>query len=132
MRGLFMLLAAMAVLACGAALSGTYHLTSINGIELPANWPFRSHGTITVTSGSLTLTSDSTFTSTVTTHEGDADPETENNSGTFTLDESNVIHFTPGPASDDDDPFEGTWDGDQITVTFDDIDDIEVTLVFRR
>ncbi len=132
MRRLLLLLAAMAVLACSAAMSGTYHLTSINGIELPANWPFRSHGTITVTSGSLTLTSDSTFTSTVTSREADGDPETENASGTFTLDESNVIHFTPGPESDDDDPFVCTWDGDQITVTFEGIDDIEVTLVFRR
>ena len=81
-----------------------------------------------VTSGSLTLTSDSTFTSTVTSREADGDPETENNSGTFTLDESNVIHFTPRPESDDDNPFEGTWDGGQITVKVDD----DITLVFRR
>ncbi len=130
MRRLLPLLAAMAVFACSAPVSGTYHLVSVNGVELPA--PMEGFGTFTFTSGSLTLTSDSTYTSTVTYHIDDGDPETEDDSGTFTLDESNVIHFTPGPESDDDDPFEGTWDGDQITVTFDDIDDIEVTLVFRR
>ena len=123
MRRLFPLLAAMAVLACGAAVSGTYHLLSVNGMELPA-----TIGTSTVTSGSLTLTSDSTFTSTVTFHEADGDPETDNDSGTFTLDESNVIHFTPGSESDDENPSEGTWDGDQITVKVDD----NFTLVFRR
>ncbi len=123
MRRLFPLLAAMAVLACGAAVSGTYHLVSVNGMELPA-----TIGTYTLTSGSLTLTSDSTFTYTDTSHEADGDPETENNSGTFTLDESNVIHFTPGPESDDENPSEGTWDGDQITVKVND----DITLVFRR
>ncbi len=123
MRRLFPLLAAMAVLACGAAVSGTYHLLSVNGMELLA-----TIGTSTVTSGSLTLTSDSTFTSTVTFHEADGDPETDNDSGTFTLDESNVIHFTPGSESDDENPSEGTWDGDQITVKVDD----DIRLVFRR
>ncbi len=123
MRRLFPLLAAMAVLACGAAVSGTYQLVSINGMELPA-----TIGTYTLTSGSLTLTSDSTFTYTGTFHEADGDPETENDSGTFTLDESNVIHFTPGPESDNDNPSEGTWDGDQITVRVDD----DITLVFWR
>ncbi len=81
-----------------------------------------------VTSGSLTLTSDSTFTSRVTSREGDGDAVTENNSGTFTIDESNVIRFTPRPESDDDNPLEGTWDGGQITVKVDD----DITLVFRR
>ena len=126
MRRLFPLLAAMAVLACGAAVSGTYHLVSVNGMELPANDPL--FPTYTVTSGSLTLASDSTFTLTITSHEADGDPETENESGTFTLDESNVIHFTPGSESDDENPSEGTWDGDQITVKVDD----NFTLVFRR
>ena len=125
MRRILPLLAVIAVLACGAALSGTYNLVSINAMELPAT--IEIFGTGTVTSGSLTLTSDSTFTATVTAHEGDGDLETFNYSGTFTLDESNVIHFTHGPESDDDDPFEGTLDGDQITVIDDDI-----TLVFRR
>ncbi len=123
MRRLFPLLAAMAVLACGAAVSGTYQLVSINGMELPA-----TIGTYTLTSGSLTLTSDSTFTYTGTFHEADGDPETDNDSGTFTLDESNVIHFTPGPESDVENPSEGTWDGDQITVKLND----DITLVFRR
>ncbi len=125
MRRLLPLLTAMAVLACGAAASGTYHLVSISGTELPATDPL--FPTYTITSGSLTLTSDSTFTLTITSHEADGDPETENASGTFTLDESNVIHFTPVPGQADDTPFEGTWDGDQITVTLDDI-----TFVFRR
>ena len=59
----------------------------------------------------------------------DGDPETFfYASGTFTLDESNVIHFTPGPEPEDEEPFEGTWDGDQITVSEDDED----TFVFRR
>ena len=124
MRRLLPLLAAMSVLACDTGVSGTYDLVSVNGEELPF-----SVGTFTITSGSLALTSDSTFTSTVRTHEGDADPETENNSGTFTLDESNVIHFTPGPESDDMTRTEGMWDGDQITVKV--LDD-DITLVFRR
>ncbi len=126
MRRLLPLLAAMAILACGAAVSGTYHLVSISGTELPATIEF--FGTHTFTSGSLTLTSDSTFTYTGTFHEADGDPETENASGTFTLDESNVIHFTPVPGQADDTPFEGTWDGDQITVKVDD----DIKLVFRR
>ena len=59
-------------------------------------------------------------------YEGDEDPEMFNE-GTITLDESNIIHFTPGPESEDDFPPEGTWDGDQISVSEDDW-----TLVFRR
>ena len=125
MRRLLPLLAAMAVLACGAGVSGNYDLVSISDQELPATVEF--FGTETVWSGSLTL-SDSTYTVTATVSKGDGDPETENASGTFTLDESNVIHFTPGPQSDDDEPFDGTWDGDQITVSFDD----DVTLVYLR
>ena len=130
MRRLLPLLAAMAVLACGAALSGNCHLVSVSGAELPAPIEFETFGTTTIThtSGSLTLTSDSTFTSTLTFHEGDGDPETGRISGTFTLDESNVIHFTPGPQSEDNAPFEGTWDGNQITIPIDDLG----TLVFRR
>ena len=125
MRRILPLLAAMAVLACGAAVSGTYHLVSIGGTELPATDPL--FPTYTITSGSLTLTSDSTFTLTITSHEADGDPETESESGTFTLDESNVIHLTPRPESDDMTRTEGTWDGDQITVKVDD----DNTLVFR-
>ncbi len=124
MRRILPLLAAMAVLACGTAVSGTYHLVSISGTELPATVEF--FGTHTFTSGSLTLTSDSTFTATYV-YERDGDPWTENDSGTFTLDEYNMIHFTPGPESDDDDPFEGCWNGDQITVPLGD----DVTFVFR-
>ncbi len=127
MRRLIPLLAAMSVLACGDTVSGTYHLVSISGTELPATHPL--FPTKTVISGSLTLTSDSTFTFTVTSHEADGAPETESASGTFTLDESNVIHFTPGPESDDESPSEGTWDGDQITIKV--LDD-DITLVFRR
>ena len=126
MRRILPLLAAMAVLACGDAVSGTYQFVSISGTELPAPDPL--FPTSTVTSGSLTLTSDSTFTVTVTSYEADGDPETESQSGTFTLDESNVIHFNPESASDDHTPFEGTWDGDQITVKVTD----DITLVFRR
>ena len=126
MRRILPLLAAMAVLACGAGVSGTYHLVSISDTELPAADPL--FPTNTVTSGSLTLTSDSTFTFTVTSHEADGDPATESESGTFTLDESNVIYFTPGPESDDMTGTEGTWDGDQITVKVTD----DITLVFRR
>ncbi len=115
MRRLLPLLAAMSVLACATGLSGTYDLVTINDQELP--FTFEIFGPATITSGALTL-SDSTYTLTATVSE-----ETENDSGAFTLDESNVIHF----ASDDDEPFEGTWDGDQITVSLDDW-----TLVFRR
>ena len=122
MRRLLPLLAAMSVLACDTGVSGTYDLVSVNGEELP--FTFEIFGPATITSGSLTL-SDSTFTATLTIYDGDGDSEPFNLSGTFTLDESNVIHFTPGPESDDDEPFEGTLDGDQITVQPD-------TLVFRR
>ena len=121
MRRLLPLLAAMAVFACDAGLSGTYDLVTINDQELPVTGEF--FGTITVTSGSLTL-SDSTFTATLTSYDGDGDFYS---SGTFTLDESNIIHFTPGPESEDDFPSEGTWDGDQISSSEDDW-----TVVFRR
>ena len=124
MRRLLPLLAAMSVLGCGATLSGTYNLVTISDQELPATVDF---GTETVWSASLTL-SDSTYALTFTVSEGDGDPGTENDSGAFTLDESNVIHFTPGPQSDDGEPFEGTWDGDQLTVSLGD----DITLVFRR
>ena len=125
MRRLLPLLAAMAVLACDAGVSGTYDLVAINDQELPATIEF--FGTSTIMSGSLTL-SDSTYAVTIMAYEGDGDPETANESGRFTLDESNIIHFTPGPESEDDTPSEGTWDGDQITVSLDD----PLTLVFRR
>ncbi len=125
MRRLLPLLAAMAVLACGAGVSGTYDLVAISDQELPATIEF--FGTSTIMSGSLTL-SDSTYAFTIVSYEGDGDPETFNESGTTMLDESNIIHFTPGPESEDDTPSEGTWDGDQITVQPDD----ENTFVFRR
>ena len=127
MRRLLPFLAAMLVFACDAGVSGTYDLVTINDQELP--FTFEIFTTVTITSGSLTL-SDSTFTATLTSYDGvDGDPETFfYESGTFTLDESNVIHFTPGPESEDDFPSEGTWDGDQITVSEDDED----TFVFRR
>ena len=124
MRRLLPLLAAMAVFACDAGMSGTYDLVTINDQELPVTGEF--FGTITITSGSLTL-SDSTYAFTIMSYEGDGDPETFNESGTITLDESNIIHFTSGPESEDDFPPEGTLDGDQITVLDDDW-----TLVFRR
>ena len=121
MRRLLPLLAAMSVLACDTGVSGTYDLVTINDQELP--FTFELFGTVTITSGSLTL-SDSTFTATLTSYDGDGDTFNE---GTFTLDESNIIHFTSGPESEDDFPPEGTLDGDQITVLDDDW-----TLVFRR
>ena len=126
MRRLVPLLVAMAVFACDAGVSGTYDFVAINDQELPVTIEF--FGTSTITSGSLTLTSDSTYTVTVTASEGDGDPETGTESGTFTLDESNIIHFTPGPESEDDAPSEGMWDGDQITIQLGD----EYALVFRR
>ena len=127
MRRLLPLLAAMAVFACDAGVSGTYDLVIIDDQELP--FTFELFGTVTITSGSLTL-SDSTFTATLTSYDGvDGDPETFfNESGTITLDESNIIHFTPGPESEGEEPSEGTWDGDQITVRPDD----ENRFVFRR
>ena len=124
MRRLLPLLAAMAVVACDAGMSGNYDLVTINDQELPATREF--FGTVTITSGSLTL-SDSTYAFTIMAYEGDGDPETFIESGTITLDESNIIHFTPGPESEDDFPSEGTRDGDQISVSEDD-----GTLVFRR
>ena len=123
MRRLFPLLAAMSVLACDAGVSGTYDLVSWDGEELPASFEF--FGTTTVTSGSIALTGDSTFTFTMTSYDDDEDPEPFTFSGTFTLDESNAIHFTPGPESNEE-PFDATWDGDQITISDDD------TLVFQR
>ena len=125
MRRLLPLLAATALLACDASVSGTYDLVAVSDQELPATVEF--FGTSTLTSGSVTL-SDSTYAATIVSYEGNGDPETENESGTFTLDESNIIHFTPGPESEDDDPFEGMWEGDQITIQLDD----DITLVFRR
>ena len=124
MRRLLPLLAAVPALACGAAASG-YDLVTVSGAALPAS--IEVFGTMTVTSGSITLRTDSTFAFTLTFRRGDGFPETENDSGTFTLDELNVIHFAPELGSDDEEPFEGAWDGDRITVTFDDI-----ALVFLR
>ena len=121
MRRLLPFLAAMSVLACDTGVSGTYDLVTINDQELP--FTFELFGPVTITSGSLTL-SDSTFTATLTSYDGDGDNES---SGTITLDESNIIHFTSGPESEDDFSAEGTLDGDQITVLDDDW-----TLVFRR
>jgi hypothetical protein len=123
MRRLLPFLAAMSVLACDTGVSGTYDLVTINDQELP--FTFEIFGTVTITSGSLTL-SDSTYTYTMTSYQGD-DPETFNESGTFTLDVvSNVIQFAPGPESGEE-PIEATWDGDQITVPLD-----GDTFVFRR
>ena len=126
MRRLLPLLAAAAVLACGASSSGNYSLVSVSGAALPAPIVFDLI-TITHTSGSLTLTSDSTFVSTLTFYEEDGDPETSDVSGKFTLDELNVLRFTPGPGSEDG-PFEGKLDGNQITIPVEN----RGTLVFRR
>jgi hypothetical protein len=111
------------------APSGNYGLVSVSGASLPAAIVFETFDatTITHTSGSLTLTSDSTFVSVLTFFQDDGDPETSNVRGTFRVDEFNVIRFTPGPGSEDG-PFEGTWDGDQITIPIED----RGTLVFRR
>ncbi len=141
MRRLLPILAATAALACASSssgdhsladnysLSGTYSLVSVSGVGLPAPIEFQTSGitTLTHTSGSLTLTSDSTFMSTLTFYVDDGDPETSNVSGTLTIDEFNVIRFTPGSGSEDR-PFEGTLDGNQITMPIDDLG----TLVFRR
>ena len=129
MRRLLPLLAATAVLACGASLSGNYSLVSVSGAGLPAPIEFETSGitTLTHTSGSLTLTSDSTFISTLTFFEDDGDPETSTVSGTYTIDEFNVIRFTPGPGSQDG-PFEGTLDGNRIIIPIED----QGTLVFQR
>ena len=125
MRKLVPLVAAMAVFACDAGVSGTYDFVAVNDQELPATVEF--FGTSTLMSGSLTL-SDATYSVTITLSEGDGDPETGNESGTFTIDESNIIHFTPGPESEDDEPSEATWDGDEVTILLSD----EYRLVFRR
>ena len=128
MRRLLPILAATAALAC-ASSSGNYSLVSVSGVGLPAPIEFGISGitTLTHTAGSLTLTSDSTFMSTLTFYVDDGDPETSNVSGTFTIDEFNVIRFRPGAGSQDG-PFEGTLDGDQITIPIED----QGTLVFRR
>ncbi len=129
MRRLLPLLAATAVLACGASMSGNYQLVSVGGAELPAAIRFETPRptTITHTSGSLTLTSGSTFRSTLRFYEDDRDPETGIVTGTFTVDDLNVIRFTPGPDSESD-PFEGTWEGKLITIPIYD----QGALVFRR
>ena len=75
-----------------------------------------------------TLTGESTYSFTFTVSEDEGDPVTENESGTYTLDDSNVIQFTPGPESEDEEPSEGTWDGDEITVLV----ESNITIVFRR
>ena len=129
MRRLLPLLAATAVLACGASLSGNYQLVSVSGAELPAAIQFATPRTTTIThtSGSLTLTSDSTFRSTLRFYEDEGDPETGIVTGIFTLDEFNVIRFIPGPESGDG-PFEGTWEGNHITIPIED----RGTLVYQR
>jgi hypothetical protein len=58
MRRFLPLLASLAVLGCGADVSGTYALVSVDGQDLP--YSFELFGTVIVTSGTLTLR-DSTF-----------------------------------------------------------------------
>ncbi len=118
---------------CGTTLLGSYSLVSVGGAELPASVEFELLGTttITVVAGSLTLRSDSTFEANMTFRWDEVYPDsTWASSGKFTLGASNVIHFTPRPESEDDDPSEGegTWDGDRITVASEDFG----AFVYRR
>lgn len=127
MRMLLPLLLAIALIACESAVPGTYHVASVNDAELPATFEF--FGTGTLLSGSLTLKGDMTWSGTLRTHDSNGVEKTETDSGTFTVDGSNVIHFMPGPQSTDGNPFEGSWDGvNQIVIKLSD----DVAFIYRR
>ena len=133
MRKLLLLLAATVVLvgattkrqidAPSAEVFGTYTLVSVNDEELPYTDPEDGE---TVTDGSLNLRTDWSFAVSLTVLEGVQEPNTLTFLGTFTLDESNIMHFTV----DGGDTAKGTWDGnDQITIM---PEGEELTLIFRR
>ena len=108
--------------APSAEVFGTYTLVSINDVELPYTDPEDGE---TVTDGSLNLRTDWSFAVSLTVLEGVQEPNTLTFLGTFTLDESNILHFT----GDDGDSEEGVWDGNnQITI----IVDGDLTFLFRR
>ena len=78
-----------------------------------------------MSAGSLSLRSDWSCSISATIRQGNQEPETNSSPGTFTLDDSNIVHFS----FDDGYSVEGAWDGNnQITI----IDVDEDTLVFRR
>ena len=102
---------------------GNYALASVNGEELPYDVPDED---AVVHAGSLDLKSDWTGTISLTVREGDQELATLSFPGTFTLDESNTLHFDI-----EDESQKGMWDGkDQITMIIEDEDDL--TFIFRR
>ncbi len=119
-----------------SGVSGAYTLRSVNGRNIPFSETVTLGGltlTVEITSGTLRLNSDATWSMSVTTSRtegGTTVTDTETESGIFTLvrfsackssaSEPNTIRFTDG------DTFDGTWNGDTITI----IDG--GTLVFRR
>ncbi len=107
--------------APSAEVFGNYTLVSVNEGELPYTIAEED-----VTAGSIILRSDWTFTMSLTFRQGDQELETPSFPGTFTLDESNILHFT----LDDGDSLGGAWDGnDQITMIE---EGKELTFIFRR
>ena len=136
MRKLFSVAAICLVLsACGDAFtpdgtSGTYDLTLVNGISMPASISIVEDG-ITVQfsfdTGTLTLRADGTYTfaSTLTITSGSTTvAETETESGTFALQEPATIIFT----ATDGDTGSGTIAGGIITI----IDDEFVFVLEKR
>lgn len=111
-RRTFPLLATLAVAGCGADVSGTYALVGIDGQDLP--YTFELFGTVTViTSGALAL-GDSTYEFTSTGSDPDGGDESWSESGTYTLDESNIICFTRDPSSSSPPPPPPPVPGDTI------------------
>lgn len=136
MRKLFSVAAICLVLsACGDAFtpdgtSGTYDLTLVNGIAMPASISIVEDG-ITVQfsfdTGTLTLRADGTYTfaSTLTITSGSTTvAESETESGTFALQEPATIIFT----ATDGDTGSGTIAGGIITI----IDDEFVFVLEKR
>lgn len=140
MRKMFSVGATCLLLAgCGDAftpdgIAGTYSLTSVNGIAMPASISITEDGTsvtLTFTSGSLTLRADGTYLFTLATEvaiDGQTVTHTETDSGTYNLQEPSTITVT---SSDDGEVSTAILVGGTITV-IDDEDGIVATLIFEK
>lgn len=132
---------ALLITACTDSLNptadsaaGTYNLTSVNGVSMPASISTTEQGvtvTITYSSGSVTLRADGTFSfasSISIDFGGQVVTEDETDSGTYTISGTTI---TITPTSDPTDVDTATLIGNTITVV--DADDgITTTLIFQK
>ncbi len=132
MRRILSIGALCLLVACGedsnsvfspSGVSGTYNLTSVNGVALPATVTgeddLGNPETVTFTAGSLTLQADGTHTSSVTA----AAFGTDTGTGTYTLVGTSTINFVES----DGETFSGTLSGNRITIFAD-----ALTFIFEK